>query len=80
MMQQMQATCERMQHELHKEKDRHSYYKKLMRDLGDLDEVKKVLDLSASDVDLGNNDMFKSLEKEKLTLRKRQTLTRALQG
>ena len=81
MMQQMQATCERMQHELHKEKDRHSYYKKLMRDFGDLDEVKKVLDLSASDVDMRNNDdMFKSLEKEKLSLRKRETLTRALQG
>ncbi len=69
MMQHMQATCERMQAELHKERDKHSYYKKLMRDLGDLDEVKKVLDLSATDDD--KEDVFKSLEKDKMSLKKR---------
>lgn len=40
-----------MHEELSKEKQRHSYYKNLLRDLGDIDDVKKVLDLSVSDAD-----------------------------
>jgi len=45
----MHTKYEKMHSELQKERERHTYYKKLMRDLGDLEEVKKVLEMSVSD-------------------------------
>jgi len=55
---------------LRKAKTRHAYYKDLLHELSDLEDVKRKLNMSVSDVEKTgdkNDDIFKSLEKKDLT-------------